>query len=159
MLTKVSLLEIHILIQVACTVLIFCFWWHKPLDVYEPIRLCLRNKGIDKKEIQPIQDIAASFQNPSENLMVNNGTPANSQPSTTSQSENFETRTNHGNSIDNTTFIDTRGVRTAPHPPRPLATTPVVRGAPRPVRHPHSTSTPRSKNASRLSIPRSLAHY
>ncbi|CCX33196.1 Similar to predicted protein [Aspergillus terreus NIH2624]; acc. no. XP_001210260 [Pyronema omphalodes CBS 100304] len=39
-----SLLEIHILIQVACTALIFFFWWHKPLDVNNPIRLHLSKK-------------------------------------------------------------------------------------------------------------------
>jgi len=34
-----TLLEIHVLIQVVCTIFTFCFWWSKPLDVQEPITL------------------------------------------------------------------------------------------------------------------------
>ncbi|KAI5815621.1 hypothetical protein BZA77DRAFT_370018 [Pyronema omphalodes] len=52
---KLCLLEIHILIQVACTALIFWFWWHKPLDVNEPIYLDL--KDAEGNTIKPIQDI------------------------------------------------------------------------------------------------------
>jgi len=36
-----SLLEIHILIQVACTFFVFAFWWSKPLDVNEPLTITL----------------------------------------------------------------------------------------------------------------------
>ena len=34
-----SLLEIHVLIQVACTFFVFCLWWSKPLDVQEPLTI------------------------------------------------------------------------------------------------------------------------
>jgi hypothetical protein len=32
-------LEIHVLIQVACTLIIYACWWNKPLDVNEPITI------------------------------------------------------------------------------------------------------------------------
>ncbi|KAF8241843.1 hypothetical protein K440DRAFT_665129 [Wilcoxina mikolae CBS 423.85] len=48
-----SLLEIHVLIQLGCTVVIYLCWWNKPLDVNEPISLVLR-KG--DAEFRPIQD-------------------------------------------------------------------------------------------------------
>ncbi|RYP84419.1 hypothetical protein DL770_005211 [Monosporascus sp. CRB-9-2] len=37
----VTLLEVHILIQVAYTLLAYFFWWHKPLDVAEAITIPL----------------------------------------------------------------------------------------------------------------------
>lgn len=37
-----TLLEIHVLIQVVRTAFIYCFWWCKPLDVNEPITIELR---------------------------------------------------------------------------------------------------------------------
>jgi hypothetical protein len=50
-----SLLEIHAIIRVGCAVLLFYFWWHKPLDVHQPIRLNLTlNSG---KRFSPLQDI------------------------------------------------------------------------------------------------------
>ncbi|KAI5812703.1 hypothetical protein BZA77DRAFT_358905 [Pyronema omphalodes] len=54
----VHLLEIHMLIQVACTALIIYFWWHKPLDVNEPILLNLVKKGDgDNLALTPIKYI------------------------------------------------------------------------------------------------------
>lgn len=47
------MLEIHVLIQVGCTVIIFLCWWNKPLDVNEPIRLPLRNK---QGELRPLNN-------------------------------------------------------------------------------------------------------
>jgi len=35
----VTLLEIHVLIQVGCALITYACWWHKPLDVYEPISI------------------------------------------------------------------------------------------------------------------------
>ncbi|CCX33193.1 Similar to hypothetical protein TRIVIDRAFT_191998 [Trichoderma virens Gv29-8]; acc. no. EHK21704 [Pyronema omphalodes CBS 100304] len=44
--------------QVACTALIFYFWWYKPLDVNEPIRLKLVKKDGSKTfKVTPIKDI------------------------------------------------------------------------------------------------------
>ncbi|CCX33192.1 Similar to hypothetical protein TRIVIDRAFT_191998 [Trichoderma virens Gv29-8]; acc. no. EHK21704 [Pyronema omphalodes CBS 100304] len=55
---KLSLLEIHIIIQVLCTALIFYFWWHKPLDVNEPISIVLKKKvGEEEKIFRPIKEI------------------------------------------------------------------------------------------------------
>ncbi|KAI5809158.1 hypothetical protein BZA77DRAFT_329518 [Pyronema omphalodes] len=55
---KLSLLEIHIIIQVFCTALIFYFWWHKPLDVNEPISIYLKKKvGNTDKTFKPIEEI------------------------------------------------------------------------------------------------------
>jgi hypothetical protein len=48
-----SLLEIHVLIQVGCTVVIYLCWWNKPLDVNEPIFLVLK-KG--DQQFRPIRD-------------------------------------------------------------------------------------------------------
>lgn len=39
-----SLLEIHVLIHVGRTALIYGFWWYKPLDVNEPIRIYLNER-------------------------------------------------------------------------------------------------------------------
>ncbi|KAI5845887.1 hypothetical protein DFP73DRAFT_512424 [Morchella snyderi] len=40
-----TFLEIHVLIHVVRTALIYAFWWEKPLDVHEPIRIRLgRNR-------------------------------------------------------------------------------------------------------------------
>jgi len=36
-----SLLEIHVVIQVVCTLFIVGFWWNKPLDVNEPLTITL----------------------------------------------------------------------------------------------------------------------
>jgi hypothetical protein len=36
-----TLLEIHVLIHVVRTLLIYAFWWNKPLDTCEPIRIRL----------------------------------------------------------------------------------------------------------------------
>lgn len=48
-----TLLEVHVLIQVMRTALIYGFWWCKPLDVNEPIRLHLRKKGTAPLEDPP----------------------------------------------------------------------------------------------------------
>ncbi|KAI5856564.1 hypothetical protein BZA05DRAFT_463805 [Tricharina praecox] len=37
-----TLLEIHVLIQVGCTMFTFAFWWNKPLDINEPLTISLR---------------------------------------------------------------------------------------------------------------------
>lgn len=37
-----TLLEIHVAIQVICTMIIYACWWSKPLDVYHPITIILR---------------------------------------------------------------------------------------------------------------------
>lgn len=36
-----TLLEIHVLIQVICTSFIYWWWWYKPLDVEEPVEITL----------------------------------------------------------------------------------------------------------------------
>lgn len=36
-----TLLEVHIAIQVLCTLIIYGFWWSKPLDINEPIMITL----------------------------------------------------------------------------------------------------------------------
>lgn len=36
-----SKLEIHVLIQVVCTLIIYICWWKKPLDAYNPIRITI----------------------------------------------------------------------------------------------------------------------
>ncbi|KAI5817918.1 hypothetical protein BZA77DRAFT_365955 [Pyronema omphalodes] len=55
---RLSLLEIHIIIQVFCTALIFYFWWYKPLDVDEPIHIVLKKMVGNTEEIfRPIQEI------------------------------------------------------------------------------------------------------
>lgn len=41
----ITLLEIHVVIQVVFTVVMFGFWWNKPLDVKEPIRLPIQKSG------------------------------------------------------------------------------------------------------------------
>ncbi|KAF8533163.1 hypothetical protein BDD12DRAFT_914285 [Trichophaea hybrida] len=53
-----SLLEIHVLIQVGCTVVIYLCWWNKPLDVNEPIFLVLKKGG---QEFRPIRDKEAKY--------------------------------------------------------------------------------------------------
>lgn len=40
-----TLLEIRIGIQVLCTIILYLFWWSKPLDVNVPIRIVLQMKG------------------------------------------------------------------------------------------------------------------
>jgi hypothetical protein len=47
------LLEIHVLIQVGCTAIIYLCWWNKPLDVNEPIKLELRNQ---EGELRPLKN-------------------------------------------------------------------------------------------------------
>lgn len=37
----ITLLEIHVLIQVVCTSFIYWWWWYKPLDVEEPVEITL----------------------------------------------------------------------------------------------------------------------
>lgn len=37
----ITLLEIHVLIQVVCTSFIYWWWWYKPLDVNEPVEITL----------------------------------------------------------------------------------------------------------------------
>lgn len=49
-----TLLEVHVLIQVMRTALIYGFWWSKPLDVNEPIRMHLRKKGTASLGDQPV---------------------------------------------------------------------------------------------------------
>jgi len=39
-------LEIHVLIQVACTLIIYACWWNKPLDVNEPITINIITSGL-----------------------------------------------------------------------------------------------------------------
>ncbi|KAH0605684.1 uncharacterized protein H6S33_004906 [Morchella sextelata] len=41
----VTLLEVHVAIQVFCTMIIFFCWWSKPLDVNEHIEITLGRKG------------------------------------------------------------------------------------------------------------------
>lgn len=45
-----TLLEIHVGIQVLCTVALYMFWWSKPLDVNTPIKIVLQMKG-DYKQL------------------------------------------------------------------------------------------------------------
>jgi len=40
----VTLLEVHVLIHIAYTILAYFFWWHKPLDVAEPIAIPLDSR-------------------------------------------------------------------------------------------------------------------
>ncbi|KAI5777829.1 hypothetical protein EDC01DRAFT_713481 [Geopyxis carbonaria] len=47
----ITLLEIHVVIQVVMSAILYAFWWSKPLDVGEPIRLRLKH---DK----PLTDIS-----------------------------------------------------------------------------------------------------
>ena len=42
-----SLLEIHVLIQVACTFFVVFFWWSKPRDVNEPLTITLEPTNTD----------------------------------------------------------------------------------------------------------------
>lgn len=42
---SITLLEIHVLIQVICTSFIYWWWWYKPLDVEEPIDIELLPVG------------------------------------------------------------------------------------------------------------------
>ncbi|RPB06805.1 hypothetical protein P167DRAFT_540566 [Morchella conica CCBAS932] len=44
-----TLLEIHVLIQIVCTIMIFYCWWHKPLDVGVPTTINLKSKEYGKK--------------------------------------------------------------------------------------------------------------
>lgn len=37
----ITLLEIHVLIQVVCTSFIYWWWWYKPLDIEEPVEITL----------------------------------------------------------------------------------------------------------------------
>ncbi|KAI5777140.1 hypothetical protein EDC01DRAFT_624397, partial [Geopyxis carbonaria] len=36
---RITLLEIHVLIQVVCTIIIYVSWWNKPFDVNEPLSI------------------------------------------------------------------------------------------------------------------------
>lgn len=42
-----TLLEIHVGIQVLCTLILYTLWWSKPLDVNVPIKIVLRKKFSD----------------------------------------------------------------------------------------------------------------
>lgn len=57
-----TLLEIHVLIQVVRTVLIYGFWWKKPLDVNEPIVIKLMKKYEPPLASSPMsRDIGATL--------------------------------------------------------------------------------------------------
>lgn len=44
-----TLLEIHVVIQVACTIITYALWWCKPLDVQQPILLTLVDESDENK--------------------------------------------------------------------------------------------------------------
>lgn len=52
-----TLLEIHVLIQVVRTALIYSFWWCKPLDVNEPITIELKKATPVPRKAVPEKDL------------------------------------------------------------------------------------------------------
>ncbi|KAH0606079.1 uncharacterized protein H6S33_003740 [Morchella sextelata] len=66
-----SLLEVHVIIQVVCTSVIYACWWKKPLDVSEPLKIKLhteiaKQKGIAIPDIKKPENRIAAL-NASEN--------------------------------------------------------------------------------------------
>lgn len=48
-----TLLEVHVVIQVLCTIFIYLCWWKKPLDVNEPVRISLKRRTDPSSVIPP----------------------------------------------------------------------------------------------------------
>lgn len=48
-----TLLEIHVVIQVLCTIILYTLWWSKPLDVNDPIKISLEKAPADKSRDTP----------------------------------------------------------------------------------------------------------
>lgn len=60
----ITLLEIHVLIQVVCTSFIYWWWWYKPLDVEEPVEITLVPvRGVDPSpNLQNLENFEASIE-------------------------------------------------------------------------------------------------
>lgn len=54
-----TLLEIHIVIQVLCTIVTYYLWWHKPLDVREPILITILPEPEEQHQV-PYEGLAAT---------------------------------------------------------------------------------------------------
>lgn len=65
-----TLLEIHVTIQVLCTILLYTLWWAKPLDVNEPIKITLSESTFPSSGLIPGYNLFEGTEEPEHFTMI-----------------------------------------------------------------------------------------